>query len=313
MAVTLAGKRREVVRGPGQLRLYDIAADGRVLLARWDLQVGVRGASPISSRENELSVTDDSQLTDLSADGSAALLYDRDGLFLRATDGSPSLRVSEGFEGARLSPDGKWVLAISPEDSSPMLIPVGAGEIRHIGTEKCHGVEWFPDGTRILCGLSTSEGKLRLHSVESTTGRATEILLAADAAADLHDTYSGPLSPDGAFLAAVGHSRDYWIVPLAGGAARRIARAAVSDKGSWPVGWTADGRKLFIHHEGEAPGRVQKFDLATGRTEPWKELNLEDRAGIVRISPVRVVADGRSWAYSYIRVLSNLYVVQGLK
>ena len=142
---------------------------------------------------------------------------------------------------------------------------------------------------------------------------ATEIPLAADAAADLHDTYSGPLSPDGAFLAAVGHGGDYWIVPLAGGATRRIARAAVSDKGSFPVGWTADGRKLFVHLEGEAAGRVQRFDLATGRGEPWKELTLEDRAGVVRIEPVRVAADGRSWAYSYIRVLSNLYVVDGLK
>ncbi len=28
---------------------------------------------------------------------------------------------------------------------------------------------------------------------------------------------------------------------------------------------------------------------------------------------IRVVDDGRSWAYGYVRVLSNLYVVEGLK
>ena len=314
LAVTLAGKLREVVRGPGQLRLYDIAADGRLLLARWDLQVGARGTSPSSSQESELSVTDDSSLVDLSRDGSTVLLHDRDELFLRATDGSPSLRVSERFEGARLSPDGKWVLAISPEDSSPILIPVGAGEMRHIGKQECHGVEWFPDGTRILCGLSTPEGKLRLHSVESTTGVATEIPLAEDAAADLHYSYSGPLSPDGAFLPAVGHGGDYWIVPLAGGATRRIAGTDVSAaRDTLPVGWSADGRRLFVHHEGAIPDRVETFDLATGRVAPWKELTLEDRAGLVTIGPVRVAADGRAWAYSYVRVLSNLYVVDGLK
>ena len=27
----------------------------------------------------------------------------------------------------------------------------------------------------------------------------------------------------------------------------------------------------------------------------------------------KVASDGRSWAYSYVRVLSNLYVVEGLK
>ena len=314
LAVTLAGKRREVVRAPGQLRLYDIAADGRLLLARWDLQVGARGISPTSRQESELSVTDDSSLADLSADGSAVLLYDRDGLFLRRTDGSPAVRLSDRFDGGRLSPDGQSILVISPENSYPMLVPVGAGEVRPIGTQECHGVEWFPDGKRFLCQLSTPEGKLRLQSVESTTGQATEIPLAEDAAADLTDTYSGPLSPDGTLLPAVGHGGDYWIVPLAGGAARRIAGSAVSvARDTLPVGWTSDGQRLFVHHEGEVPDRVQTFELATGRIEPWKELTLEDRAGVVRISPVRVAAGGRSWAYTYIRVLSNLYVVEGLK
>ena len=50
LAVTLDGKLREIVRGPGQLRLYDIATDGRLLLARWDLQVG--GAGRLSDLES---------------------------------------------------------------------------------------------------------------------------------------------------------------------------------------------------------------------------------------------------------------------
>ena len=107
LAVTLSGKLREVVRGPGQLRLYDIAPDGRLLLARWDVQVGVRGSSPSTGHEREFSATDDSLLSDLSSDGRAVLFYDRHALFLRATDGSPPLRLGEGYRGARLSPDGK--------------------------------------------------------------------------------------------------------------------------------------------------------------------------------------------------------------
>jgi len=312
LAVTLSGKRRDVVRGPGQLRLYDIAADGRVLLARWDLQLGVRGTSPTSSQERELSVTDDSLLEDLSGDGSAVLVYDRDGLFLRKTDGSPAVRLGDRFDGGRLSPDGKSLLVISPVDSHPMLIPVGAGDSRPIGTQECHGAEWFPDGKRFLCEIRDEAQNTRFSSVDVPAGQATEIPLPSDAAADLH--YYGPLSPDGAFLAGVGHSGDYWIVPLAGGAIRRIAWSVVGPvKDTLPVGWTADGRGLFVHHIGEIPDTVQRLDLATGRIEPWKELTLEDRAGVTRIHPVRLAADGRAWAYTYIRVLSNLYVVDGLK
>jgi len=80
-----------------------------------------------------------------------------------------------------------------------------------------------------------------------------------------------------------------------------------------PVGWTADGRQIFVHLRGTVPGRTQKIDLATGRAEPWKDLAPEDPAGLTRIGPVRVAIDGRSWAYTHIRVLSNLYVVDGLR
>jgi hypothetical protein len=83
--------------------------------------------------------------------------------------------------------------------------------------------------------------------------------------------------------------------------------------GSNPVGWTADGKQVFIHSLHEVPARVQKLDLSSGRAEPWRELTLEDPAGLIRIRPLRVAAGGRAWAYTYVRVLSNLYVVDGLK
>ena len=159
LAVSLSGKVREVVRAPGQLRLYDIAPDGRVLLARWDLQLGVRAASPSDGVERELAATDDSLLSDLSSDGRAVLFYDRYAAYLRGTDGSPPLRLGEAWPDGRLSPDGKWLLTVSTEEgSSATLIPVGAGEVRQIGTQECHSVEWYPDGKRILCEV-TDTGK----------------------------------------------------------------------------------------------------------------------------------------------------------
>jgi hypothetical protein len=80
-----------------------------------------------------------------------------------------------------------------------------------------------------------------------------------------------------------------------------------------PAGWTADGRSLFVYRGGEVPANVQKLDLSTGLLAPWRQLTLQDLAGIARIEPVRIAPDGRSWAYGYVRVLSNLYVVDGLK
>jgi Tol biopolymer transport system component len=320
LAVTLSGQRREVVRGPGQLRLYDIASDGRLLLARLDIQVGVRGFSPSAGHERELSATDDSMLSDLSSDGRTVLVYDRKSLILRTTDGSPPLRLGEGYGSARLSPDGKWVLAVSSEvPHYPELIPVGAGEVRQIETEtECDGVEWFPDGKRILCKSPNPNGPFRLFIIDVASGKTAEIKIAEDAAARFFEGGvlgdAASLSPDGSFLAGNGRGGDILILPLAGGEPRRIAGSVSGlDADARPVGWTLDGRHLFVHSTGGVPNKVQKLDLATGRVLPWKELTLEDPAGLVRINPVRVVDDGRSWAFSYGRALSNLYVVEGLK
>jgi len=310
LAVTLAGKLREVVRGPGQLHLYDIAPDGRVLLARWDLQVGIRGSAAGASQDRELSATDDSLLADLSRDGREALFYDRDAIYLRALDGSPPLRIGEGYESARLSPDGKWVLTVSYQAPRyPVLIPVGAGDIRRIETVECEGVDWFPDGRRILCQIPDPEGPFRMLAIELASGKATEIPI-APAASDFQG--GGSLSPDGSFLAGAGRGGDVLLLPLDGGELRRFAGASTGLARAHPAGWTADGRSIFLY-QSEVPSKVLKLDVLTGRSEPWKELALQDPAGVPRISPVLIAPDGLSWAYGYVRVLSNLYVVEGLK
>ncbi|MEO8430280.1 MAG: protein kinase [Acidobacteriota bacterium] len=315
MAVTLSGKHREIVRGPGQLRLYDIAPDGRLLLARWDLRVGVRGSSPSLVRERELSATDDSVLSDLSSDGRTVLFYDRNALFLRATDGSPPVRLSETVRDAHLSPDGKSVVAISSEGGGeyPVLVPVGAGEVRRIGRAECDGVGWFSDGKRILCKTPDPKGGLRLVVLEISSGKLTVIPI-PEAAADLNVYDVVLVSPDGMFLAGTGRGGDFLIVPIAGGAARRISVAPAGLDGETRlVGWTSDGQHLFVNPVFDVPNKVQRLDLASGTLEPWRELTLEDLSGVVRIRPIQVAPDGRSWAYTYIRVLSNLYVVEGLK
>jgi Tol biopolymer transport system component len=311
LAVTLAGERREVFRGPGQLRLLDIGRDGRLLVARWDVQVGLRGSSPSASHERELAATDDSILSDLSSDGRTVLVYDRNSLFLRPTDGSPPVRLGEDTRGARLSPDGKRVLALPTKAPQyPLLVPVGAGDVRRVENEtECEYVEWFPDGKRILCEIPDPNGPFRMFVIDSDSGKTTKLEIAAEAAADFDD--EGSVSPDGRLVTGVGRSGDTWILPLAGGKPRRFP--AGPDGARRPVGWSADSRQIFCEVIGDVPGKTQKLDLATGRAEAWRDLGPEDPAGLIRIGPVRVAADGRSWAYTHIRVLSNLYVVEGLR
>jgi len=68
-----------------------------------------------------------------------------------------------------------------------------------------------------------------------------------------------------------------------------------------------------VFRRGELPAKVFRVDIASGRRVLWKELMPSDSAGVVGLSTVVIPPDGRSYAYSYVRVLSDLYVVDGVK
>jgi hypothetical protein len=53
--------------------------------------------------------------------------------------------------------------------------------------------------------------------------------------------------------------------------------------------------------------------LSTGKRKLWKELVPADAAGIDTIRGITITPDARAYVYGYIRTLSDLYVVEGLK
>jgi hypothetical protein len=61
------------------------------------------------------------------------------------------------------------------------------------------------------------------------------------------------------------------------------------------------------------PARSERVDLATGRAEPFREIAPPDRTGVVTLQGVQVVLDGRSYAYGYGRLLSTLFIVDGVR
>jgi hypothetical protein len=79
------------------------------------------------------------------------------------------------------------------------------------------------------------------------------------------------------------------------------------------VAWTSDNRGLFVQRAAGLGSRVDRLDLATGHRELWREIVPSDAAGVVRISSIFLSQDGAFYVYAYSRVLSSLYVVEGLK
>ena len=117
-ALVRPGHYRTVTTLAGDFVLYDISADGRVLLGRVHENSEILGSFPGEARERNLSHLDRSYAVDLSPDGGTLLLNEQmplaESSYLRKTDGSPAKRLTDGAIGVALSKDGAWIL--SPYD-----------------------------------------------------------------------------------------------------------------------------------------------------------------------------------------------------
>ena len=99
---------------------------------------------------------------------------------------------------------------------------------------------------------------------------------------------------------------------IEGGQPRRLPGLGDTDI---PVGWTEDGRGLFVNRNGSTEGAVQivRVDLATGAIVPWKEIVPRDVVGLQERPVCLVTPDGRTIVYSTKQYLTDLYLVEGLK
>jgi WD40 repeat protein len=313
-AVNPSGKVRVLVRVPGGIKLLDVARNGRVLLARGASRVGTLGLLPGDSRERDLSWLDYSFVGDISSDG-RTLLFDEEGeagganytVYLRKADASPVVKLGEGAALA-LSPDGRWALAgLSSPKPRFMLLPTGAGEPKSLkieGLEVGQSATWLPDGRLLIAANEPNRGvRLFVQPVEG--GRPRPITPEG-----IGTAFPGfAVSPDGKFVAAIGSDHHGVLFPVDGGSSRAISGIA---DGEFPLRFSEDGRSIYVWKR-DLPARVYHVDLETGKRELWKELMPVDPGGVERISNVVITPDAKSYAYTFSRLLSDLFVVEGLK
>ena len=79
-----------------------------------------------------------------------------------------------------------------------------------------------------------------------------------------------------------------------------------------PLQWTADGRTLYVRRTGGWPPTVDRIDVATGRRTPWKTIQPADPVGVDGIFRILITPDGSTYCHDYLRILSELFVVEGL-
>ena len=311
-AVTPKGAVRLLARVPGELTLLDVNRDGSVLMTRGNDRAGMIGLAPGESKETDLSWLDWSVPGDLSADGRTVLFGEtgegggpKYAVYLRKTDGSPAIRLSEGI-GAALSPDGKWALARPNITPSPLvLLPTGVGDAKPLTHDSINHLwaRWLPDGKRIIFSGNEAGHGFRLY-VE-TPGEGKPVAISPEG---VNPTVV--ISPKGDLAATVGPDHKIYLYRVSGGQPIAVAGTEPEEE---PTGWSADGRSLYVYRFGLIPAKVFELEIATGKRKLWKELVPADAAGIDTIRRITITPDAKAYVYGYIRTLSDLYAVEGLK
>jgi serine/threonine protein kinase/Tol biopolymer transport system component len=311
-AVSLSGKQRLVMRPLGRLVLQDISRNGKLLVTNESGQRIVFGLGQGQEKERDLAFLDWTRNTGLSDDG-RTLLFDEQGegggpnysVYIRSMDGSQPTRLGEGYSLA-LSPDGRSVLTTSTSTPQQLsLVPVGAGEPRQLTNDKIShtgAAFWTTDGKQILFDGVEPGHAARAYIMDASGGPPRAITP--------EGTGVVGRSPDGKLLLAVDGNGQWLLMPTEGGDMRPVPHASDFDRFA---GWAADGRSVYMHSAREIPARVYKVDLETGKRQLFRELMPADSAGLVLIDPIQITPDGKYYAYGSIRLLSDLYVVDGLK
>jgi Tol biopolymer transport system component len=314
-SVTTSGRQRLRARVTGNLTIEDIFRDGRLLMSQSVERQGLVALPPGESKERDLSWLDWSSLNDLSADGRTVLFTESGSgggegysIYLRKTDGSPAVRVATGTA-QTLSPDGEWVLGITDWTSAEpkiVLYPTGPGESRVLPTPglRLQSADWTPDGKQILFDAQEASRGVRVFVMDVSSGKYRALT------PEGYRVRPHGSSPDGKAAILAGPDRRLYLYPLEGGEPTPFAGMTLADR---PVRWSGDGKSFYYIRAGDMPRRLYRLDLSAGNTEVLRSYVPADAAGVSNIGWVAITPDLSAYAYSYVRVLSDLYVVDGLK
>jgi hypothetical protein len=310
-AVTRSGKQRVLLSAPVDLMIRDINAQGQVLLT------ATRSFSEIAIHRPEL--TSDRVLDFGSSTGSIAGLSDDGSLmavnysgsgtgtdyltYVVRTDSPELIRLGEG-DPSGISPDGKWVFSFRP--SSPgkiILYPTGTGEPRYFDIGPVSNIDifcsWTRDSSQFVYTGSEYGKPPRAYLFDIAAGKARPVTP--------EGTSATMIQPDGHAVLAR-NAQGFALYPIEGGTPQPV-RGMTSD--DYPVQWDPSGTRLYIWDR-TFPAHVSLLDLRSGERKSWLETMPPDPAGLLYAN-LFMTPNGKSYAYRYRRVLSTLYVTDGLR
>ena len=316
-AVSVLARERLLYEMPGYFQMYDVSPRGEVLGDQHGGGREIRARARGATQEAELPAADMSFLSDLSDDGTRVLGTDTGegggpnfSFYLQKTDGSPPVWLGEG-DGQALSPDGRFALAVlvhaKPEQL--VVVPTGAGETRTLEpgpVVRYSRAVWDPTGRRVVFSGFDGQDVERVY-LQDVDGGPPRAVTTDDVGLP---RIGRPVSPDGRRVVALGPDGLPALYSLAGGEPVAVPGLGEEDV---PMCWTPDGRELWVARYEDTPPRIERVDVASGRARPWSRLGLTAPSGLRGQYRILVTPDAESYAYSFGRRQSDLYLTSPLR
>ena len=321
-AVAASGRKRLLTRQAGLLELLDVAPDGRVLASLGLVVKGTMGMNAPDFREKDLSWNDASFAQDISPDGKRLLVGGGGGwssdnerlpLYLRTSDGAPPTRLGEAAT-ALFMPNGQQVMTtMLAAGRTPTLsvIPLGPGQPQVLSVPELTltaFAEPLPDGRRAI--ITKADGAFQV--LDLATGQRTPI-----GDASMSSTASARMvSPDGAWVmlrkpsSASPLESPHILISTQGAPSREVKGF---EPGEVPMRWNADGTAFYVFNRDGFPTRIFRIELATGKRSLVREITPANPGGLPGIRSFAMTPDAQHLAYNYVRKLSDLYLIEGLK
>ena len=118
------------------------------------------------------------------------------------------------------------------------------------------------------------------------------------------------VSPDGRTAAGANAEGEVVVIPLSGGAAAVVPG---TEPGELPIQWSVDSRSVYVYRPDEIPARVYRVEVSSGSRRLFREIPVADPTGLDGRMTVVMTPDGAVYAYSFMRWLNDLFLVQGLR
>ena len=244
--------------------------------------------------------------------GDTVLFYEQirqpPGVYVRKLDGSPAVRLADG-EGYGLSPDGRWALTVKTS-RAPAGHPRPDGRRRaedtgHRQPRPFGWANWFPDGKRILIGANEPGRGPRLFVQDLSGGKPRPI------SGEGVGITMQAISPDGRSIVARGPDGRIAIYPAEPAASRGPSRVSIRRT------CRCDGRPTVARSTSRGsrrcPASSTSWTSPRDARRPWKKFQPLDPSGVEQAGPAMISPDGTTYAYSFRRVLGDLFLATGMK